>query len=119
MVSNHDQNLHTSWEKEGGGAWEFTAPLTAHRAFASIDQSLMTRLGSLLFWCALADILWRAATNQFSNSKKENIISSRLHVPSRRKKLMSFENAVILKSTPLKLVCKKNHGKLHRKVNYF
>ena len=78
--------------------------MLSYRVLASIDQSLLTRLGSLLLWCALADILWRAATNQFSSSKKENIVSSRLHIPSRPKKIMSFENAVILKSTPLKLV---------------
>jgi hypothetical protein len=73
--------------------------------FAGSEQSLVSRLGGLLFWCALADILWRAANNQFSSTKKENLVTGLPRNPARpNKKLVSFEDVVILRSTPLRFV---------------
>lgn len=77
--------------------------------FAQSDSSLMSLLGSLLVWCALADILWRAARNQFNSGGKKGGgigIVQRLQssVQPKKKKLMSFESVMMLRCTQLKLV---------------
>lgn len=76
------------------------------RVFAQSNQSLLTRIGNLVFWSAVVDMLWRAATNQFSNGGKggrttNNTARQRLH---RTEKVVTFETAVVRASTPLKLV---------------
>ena len=71
---------------------------------AQSSESLLTILGNLVFWAVVVDVLWRAATNQLgTEKKKQDTTRSRLALPGRKKDL-SFESVVILRSTPLKLV---------------
>ncbi len=78
------------------------------RVFAQSDQSWLTRLGNLIFWCLAGDVLWRAATNQFGDGKEgagRRRGDFRVLLPnSATKRPVSFESAMIRRSIPLRLV---------------
>ena len=64
----------------------------------------MTCLGNLLLWSIIADIMWRAAINQFGSRKTEGVMKLGSKISKEIKRTVSFESAVVKNSMPLMLV---------------